>query len=156
MAAIGQVDPVRAAAEAKVKEAEAVVKEAEAKKSTENRVLPSAESIKSIGGLVAVVIGVVAVTVLAIVTMIFIDSGRDATTIVPLSTAAFGVISAVVGAYLGIKIGTDQSKGLVDQSKGLVEDASNAHAKLAAIQQFVPAEKLGEAQKAAEKAVGGK
>lgn len=110
--------------------------------SSSNRFLPSAESIQSIGGLVAVVIGVTSVTLLAIVTMAFIGSDHDANTLVPLSTAAFGVISAVVGAYLGIKIGTDQSKGLA-------EDASQAHAKLAAVTAFVAPDQQQAAAQAA-------
>ncbi|HEV3323214.1 MAG TPA: hypothetical protein VG147_13615 [Solirubrobacteraceae bacterium] len=111
-----------------------------------NRVLPSAASIQSIGGLVAVVVGVLAVTVLAISTMAFIDSDKDANTVIPLSTAAFGVISAIVGAYLGIKIGTDQTKTLA-------QDASHAHARLAAVQGFVPADQQKAAQEAAAEAV---
>jgi hypothetical protein len=90
-----------------------------------NTLLPSAESIMSVGGLVSVVVGVAAITVLAVATMAFIDSGRDATILVPLSTSAFGVISAIVGAYLGIKIGTDQSRSIA-------ADASQAHATLTA------------------------
>lgn len=112
---------------------------------TGNRWLPSAESIQSIAGLVAVVVGVVAITALAISTMAFIGSDKDANTIVPLSTAAFGVISAIVGAYLGIKIGTDQSKTFA-------QDAGQAHARLAAVQGFIPADKQHEAQVASEQA----
>lgn len=89
-----------------------------------NSFFPTAESIRTVGALVAVVIGVLAVTILAIVTMAFIDSGTNANTIIPLSTAAFGVISAIVGAYLGIKIGTDQSKDLA-------KEVSKAHTTLA-------------------------
>jgi hypothetical protein len=110
-----------------------------------NKVLPSAASIQSIGGLVAVVVGVVAITALALSTMAFIGSDKDANTVVPLSTAAFGVISAIVGAYLGIKIGTDQSKTFA-------EDASQAHARLSAVQPFIPPDKQHEAQAAGEKA----
>jgi hypothetical protein len=112
--------------------------------SEENRArrLPNAASIQSIGGLVAVVFGVSAITVLAIVTMVFVESGKDANTLIPLSTAAFGVISAIVGAYLGIKIGTDQTKTVA-------QDASQAHAKLSAMQGFVPAAQQQEAQRAA-------
>jgi hypothetical protein len=106
-----------------------------------NKLLPSAESIQSIGGLVAVVIGVLAITALAISTMAFVDGGKDANTMIPLATSAFGVISAVVGAYLGIKIGTDQSKGLA-------KDASEAHAKLSAVQALVPADQQQAAQQA--------
>ena len=110
-----------------------------------NRLLPSAASIQSIGGLVAVVVGVLAITALAISTMAFIDSGKDANTMIPLATAAFGVISAIVGAYLGIKIGTDQSKGLA-------QDASQAHARLSAMQSFIPADKQDEALQAGQQA----
>jgi hypothetical protein len=111
-----------------------------------NRVLPSADSIQSIGGLVAVVTGVLAVTVLAIATMAFVESGKDGNTLIPLSTAAFGVISAIVGAYLGIKIGTDQTKTLA-------QDASQAHAKLAAVQGYVPADQQQAATQAGTEAV---
>lgn len=107
-----------------------------------NKVLPTADSIKSVGGLVAVLVGVVAVTVLAIACMAFIDSGKDANSMIPLATAGFGVISAVVGAYLGMKIGTDQSKTFAD-------DANRAHAQLGALQGFVPEATREEAQKAA-------
>lgn len=110
-----------------------------------NRVLPTAASVQSVAGLVAVVVGVLAVTALAIATMAFVDSGRDANTLIPLSTAAFGVISAVVGAYLGIKIGTDQSKTLV-------QEVTQTHARLAAVQSFVPADQQQEAQRAGQHA----
>ncbi len=92
-----------------------------------NKLLPTAQSIMSVGGLVSVIVGVTAITILAVATMAFIDSGRDATILVPLSTSAFGVISAIVGAYLGIKIGTDQSRSIA-------AEASQAHATLAASQ----------------------
>lgn len=119
-------------------------KEVESKESesNSNSFLPSAESIQSVGGLVAVVVGVTSVTVLAIVTMAFVGSDNDANTLVPLSTAAFGVISAVVGAYLGIKIGTDQSKNLA-------QDATQAHARLAAVTAFVPSDQQQAAAQAA-------
>jgi hypothetical protein len=107
-----------------------------------NKIFPSAESIRSIGGLVAVVAGLIAITGLAVVTMAFVSGHKGmANTLIPLTTAAFGVISAIVGAYLGIKIGTDQTKGMADV-------ASDAHAKLAAVQALVPAERSDELQKA--------
>jgi hypothetical protein len=89
-----------------------------------NSFFPTSESIKMVGGLIAVIVGVGAITTLAIVTMALIDSGANANTIIPLSTAAFGVISAIVGAYLGIKIGTDQTKELA-------KEVTQAHATLA-------------------------
>jgi len=66
----------------------------------------SAESIKSIGGLIAVVVGIIAVTSLAIVTLTRLDNKTSA---VAVTSSAFGIISAVVGAYLGIKISSDNT-----------------------------------------------
>ncbi len=79
------------------------------------RVVPSAgtgggnraEAVHSIGGLIAVAIGVGSVLVTTIV--VVTTAGLDPSSTVALATAAFGVISAVVGAFIGIKIGTDQT-----------------------------------------------
>lgn len=110
-----------------------------------NKVLPSASSVQAVAGLVAVAIGVLAVTSLAIATMAFIDSGRDATHVVPLATSAFGVVSAVVGAYLGVKIGTEQSKAFADE-------ATKAHAQLGAVQALLPEDVRPQAMQAAAEA----
>jgi hypothetical protein len=63
-------------------------------------------------GLVAVLSGIFAVTVLGVVTLALLRAGADAdnTSTVAIATSAFGVISAVVGAYLGIKIGAEQGQ----------------------------------------------
>lgn len=111
-----------------------------------NKLFPAASSIQAVGGLVAVVVGVSAITALAVAAMAFISNGKDANSMIPLATAAFGVISAVVGAYLGIKIGTDQSASSA-------QDAKEANAKLTAVQGFIPAEHQEDAQKAAAVAV---
>lgn len=116
-------------------------KAAPASRGSQNEVLPTAESIRSVGGLVVVVIGVMAVTALAITTMAPIRSGKDANSMIPLATAAIGVISAVVGSYLGIKIGTDQSATFA-------EDANRAHAQLGALKQFVLANRQDDADRA--------
>ncbi len=99
--------------------------------SAKNKFFPSSESIKEVGALVAVIVGVTSVTALAVVTMALVTK-ENANIIIPLSTAAFGVISAVVGAYLGVKIGTDQSKELT-------KNIGQAHENLA-----VAVQKLGE------------
>jgi hypothetical protein len=109
---------------------------------TGNKILPSADSVKAVGGLIAVVVGVLSITALAITTMAFIDSGRDANSIVPLASSAFGVVSAVVGAYLGIKIGTDQSASFA-------EETNRAHAQIGALQNFVPEDQRAVANQAA-------
>lgn len=64
-------------------------------------------SLKSIGGLIAVVTAITAVTALTIVTLTQLGSNKDS--IVAVTSSAFGIISAVVGAYLGIKITADTS-----------------------------------------------
>jgi hypothetical protein len=58
-------------------------------------------NLKAIVGLVAVVAGVAAVTALTVITVTIL--GKDDSR-VAITSSAFGVISAVVSAYLGIKI----------------------------------------------------
>lgn len=73
---------------------------------------PFPERIKVIGGLVAVGIGVIAVATVAIVACA-LDS-EDAATI---ASAAGGVIATIVGAYFGVKAGTDRAKAAGDDTK---------------------------------------
>jgi hypothetical protein len=92
-----------------------------------------AEAIKSIGGLVAVAIGVGAVAALTIVAITTV-ADLDASSTVAISTSAFGVISAVVGAFMGIKIGTDQTGKAVDDTKAAAAVVGAASAQLTADQ----------------------
>jgi hypothetical protein len=68
----------------------------------------TAADVRSVGGLVALSVGVVAVGLLAGGALIADPS--DAATI---ATAAFGVIGSIVGAYFGVKIGTDGTQRAV-------------------------------------------
>jgi hypothetical protein len=68
--------------------------------------LPTFEGLQPIAGLLAVLIGVVAVCVLAVVALARLTG--DAASTVAMGSAALGVISAVVGAYLGIKTSAEQ------------------------------------------------
>ena len=77
-----------------------------------------AERVKTIGGLVAVGIGVIAVATIAIYAIC--KNGEDAATI---ASASGGVIASIVGAYFGVKIGSDQSKSA---QNGLKEEAAKA------------------------------
>jgi hypothetical protein len=63
------------------------------------------DSIKPIGGLVAVGIGVFAVLTIAIVALAI--GGQQAATI---ASSTGGVIASLVGAFFGVKVGTDQTK----------------------------------------------
>lgn len=74
-----------------------------------------ASGLKSIGGLIAVVTGVVAVTSLAIVSLTQLGNSKDS--IVAVTSSAFGIISAVVGAYLGIKVTADSSTKATQEAK---------------------------------------
>lgn len=95
-----------------------------------------ATAIKSIGGLVAVALGVGAVAALTIVALTVVG-GLDNSSVVAISTSAFGVISAVVGAFMGIKIGTDQTGQTVGQA---VDDSKTAAATVALATQDLSAD----------------
>lgn len=65
--------------------------------------------IKPVGGLAAVAIGVAAILAVAVVAII-VDS-EIAGTIAGSASAAIG---SIVGAFFGVKIGTDQTKAAAD------------------------------------------
>lgn len=67
----------------------------------------NAEGVKSVGGLIAVVTGIIAVTTLALVTTQAGSLSKES--IVAITSSAFGIISTVIGAYLGIKISSEAS-----------------------------------------------
>jgi uncharacterized protein YacL len=67
------------------------------------------DHIKAIGGLVAVTVGVIAVMIIALVA---ISEGTQIAGTV--AGAAGGVIATIVGAYFGVKVGTDQTKDAVE------------------------------------------
>jgi uncharacterized protein YlxW (UPF0749 family) len=60
------------------------------------------DNLRTVTGLIAVVAGVGAVIALAIVTVSFLGSGNK-DSIVAVTSSAFGIVSATVTAYLGIK-----------------------------------------------------
>jgi hypothetical protein len=70
----------------------------------------AADSIKTVGGLIAVGIGAVAVVV---VTSVAILSNNQAAG--TIAGSAVAVIGSIVGAYLGVKVGTDQTAKALDQ-----------------------------------------
>jgi hypothetical protein len=99
-----------------------------------------AESIKLIGGLVAVGIGTLVVGGVAIVALL--KGGQTAATI---ASSAGGVIATMVGAYFGIKVGSDQTKAAIDGQKA---EAAKAQAFAA----HVPSEKADDVIAQAEEA----
>jgi|SRR5215216_1167851 len=90
------------------------------------------DHIKTIGGLVAVGVGVVAVTVIALVAI-----GEGTETAGTIASAAGGVIASLVGAFFGVKIGTDQTRNAVEGER-------KQAAKAAVIAAHLPEEKATE------------
>lgn len=78
----------------------------------------TAGKIKEIGGLVAVVVGVLGVVAVAGGALI-VGSETAAT----IAGSAAAVIGSMVGAYFGVKVGTDQTKNAV---QGQREEAAKA------------------------------
>ncbi|HEX6687312.1 MAG TPA: hypothetical protein VF085_01450 [Solirubrobacterales bacterium] len=70
------------------------------------------DKIKAIGGLVAVAFGVLAVAIIAIVA---VAEGTSTASTIAGSTS--GVIATIVGAYFGVKVGTDQGKTAMENQK---------------------------------------
>jgi hypothetical protein len=94
-------------------------------KPVDNRKEPTpatfSEKLKTIGGLVAVGIGVIAVGALAGYA-IYNDHANAAT----IAGSAGGVIATMVGAYFGVKVGTDQTKTALDGTKNALDQTSKA------------------------------
>jgi peptidoglycan/LPS O-acetylase OafA/YrhL len=76
--------------------------------------------IKGIGGLIAVLFAIGAVVTLFVVTVSLTGNLTPETTIA-LATTAFGVISAVVGAYLGIKITSENNQQQAAATQALAD-----------------------------------
>jgi FtsH-binding integral membrane protein len=102
----------------------------------------SADGIKSVGGLIAVVVGISAVTALTIVTLTQLGTdSKDSA--VAVTSSAFGIISAVVGAYLGIKISSDNTAKVSGDVKAAAVSDHVAHvatSELEAVEEIITPE----------------
>lgn len=83
------------------------------------------DNIRTVGGLVAVVAALIAVTALTIYTLAALDSSKE-NTVVGVTSSAFGIISAVTGAYLGIKITADTQR----EATNVLEKVADKEAEL--------------------------
>jgi hypothetical protein len=83
------------------------------------------EGVRTIGGLLAVIGGVIVVAIIA--TAAISKNTQIAATI---SGSTTGAVAAIVGAYFGVKIGTEQTKQALDaadtQSKAKDREAAKA------------------------------
>jgi hypothetical protein len=70
------------------------------------------EKVKTIGGLLAVTVGVIAVGTIAVVAL-----AKGTSTAATIASSSAGVIATVVGAYFGVKVGSDQSKAAADNQR---------------------------------------
>src|SRR5919198_1220822 len=77
----------------------------------EDRPTGKAEALRVIGGLIAVGMGLLVVFLFGAGALtVYAIKGKLGTGLVSIVTSAFGVIGSIVGAYFGLKIGTDQAK----------------------------------------------
>ncbi len=72
----------------------------------------SEEALRTVTGLVAVVAGITAVAALTITTVELVGVGKEGNTeaSVAITTSAFGIVSTVITAYLGIKATANAGK----------------------------------------------
>jgi hypothetical protein len=103
------------------------------------------ERLKTAAGLTAVVFGVAVVGVIAIAAI-----SKNTETAATIASSAGGVIATIVGAFFGVKIGSDQSK---TAQNGLKEEAAKAQVYAAHLSPQDADNVISKAQLAAEKAV---
>jgi hypothetical protein len=101
----------------------------------------TSEGIKLVGGLVAVVSGLVALLIIAVVAMILVKGTTES--VVAIATGSFGVIGTVIGAYFGVKVGSDGTQAAVS---GMRQEAAKAQVFAAHLPEGKAAEVLASAQ----------
>ncbi|HET8567159.1 MAG TPA: hypothetical protein VFL77_11870 [Solirubrobacterales bacterium] len=74
----------------------------------------STNNLRAITGLVAVVAGVAAVAALTVVSVTILG-GTNKDSVVAITSSAFGIVSAVVTAFLGIKVTAEASAKVTEQ-----------------------------------------
>jgi hypothetical protein len=82
------------------------------------------QAIRWIGGLVAVCIGIGVVAVISLAAIATFGGTNDQST-VAVATSAFGIVSAMVGAYLGIKVTSEQAAEAKVQAEGKAAEAES-------------------------------
>jgi hypothetical protein len=105
------------------------------------------EGIKTIGGLLAVVAGVIVVAVIAAAAIS--KNSQIAATIAGSTT---GAVATMVGAYFGVKIGTDGTKQALDAADRHAKTASQEAAKAQVYALAVPTDRADDVRTAAAQA----
>jgi hypothetical protein len=104
------------------------------------------EAFKLIGGLLAVVVGLATLCAIALVAIGVVSS--DNQSVVAIATSSFGVIGTIVGAYFGVKVGSDGTQRAVDAMRG---EAAKAQAFAA----YLPTDMAEKALQSAQSLVQG-
>jgi hypothetical protein len=86
----------------------------------------SIEALRAVTGLVAVVAGIIAVAALTIVAVNLLSGDKDSESTVAITTSAFGIVSTVITAYLGIKATANTSQKVAAAASEKVEEAAVA------------------------------
>jgi hypothetical protein len=111
-----------------------------------------ADSLKAAGGLIAVSAGLLTLLVIATLALVFVRN--ETAQVATIASAAFGVVGTVVGAYFGVKAGTDQSEKAQNQTQGTVQALREEAAKAQAFAAHVPENKTTQALDEARRMAG--
>jgi hypothetical protein len=85
----------------------------------------SVELMRIVTGLVAVVAGIIAVVALTLVTVTLLPVSENGEATVAITTAAFGIVSTVVTAYLGIKATANTSSRVASAAAEVAESLAD-------------------------------
>jgi hypothetical protein len=108
--------------------------------------------LKAAGGLIAVSAGLLTLLVIATLALVFVRN--ETAQVATIASAAFGVVGTVVGAYFGVKAGTDQSEKAQNQTQGTVQALREEAAKAQAFAAHVPENKTTQALDEARRMAG--
>ena len=103
--------------------------------------------IKTIAGLLAVIAGVIVVAVIAAAAI-----SKNSQTAATIAGSTTGAVATMVGAYFGVKIGTDQTKQALDAADRHAKTATREAAKAQVYALDVPADRADEVRSAAAEA----
>ncbi|MGN6217796.1 MAG: hypothetical protein ACTHN7_12730 [Solirubrobacterales bacterium] len=82
----------------------------------------TSDQLRTITGLVAVVTGIIAVAALTVVTVNLLGTEDNKDAIVAITTSAFGIVSTVVTAFLGIRATANASASVNKELADLVRN----------------------------------
>jgi hypothetical protein len=85
------------------------------------------EALRTISGLLAVLLGLAALTLIALFGMGFVKTDNPA--VVSIATASFGVIGTVVGAYFGSRASNDSTQKAIASTQQAIDGMKDEAAK---------------------------